>query len=121
MRELQGLADVEQRLARRLGPAETARWRERGAVGEAFGYYFNRQGQPVYQTASFGLRVEDLAHCGQVVVVGGGRSKAEAALAVISTGDQDVLITDEGLAWRVLELTEGPRSEEMAAATSASR
>ncbi|WP_324668163.1 sugar-binding transcriptional regulator [Geochorda subterranea] len=119
---LHGVGTAEEMARRRrLGPAETARLRERGAVGEAFGYYFNRQGQPVYQTASFGLRVEDLAHCGQVVVVGGGRSKAEAALAVISTGYQDVLITDEGLAWRVLELTEGPRSEEMAAATSASR
>lgn len=119
---LHGVGTAEEMARRRrLAPAEVARLRELGAVGEAFGYYFNRRGQAVYQTGSFGLRLEDLANCGQVVVVGGGRSKAEAALAVISTGYQDVLITDEGLAWRMLELTEPARAEELAAAGSTGR
>ena len=32
-----------------------------GAVGEAFGYYFNDLGEVVYSTASVGIRMEDLA------------------------------------------------------------
>lgn len=109
---LHGVGTAEEMARRRgLPPAEVQKLRALGAVGEAFGYYFNRHGQPVYQTGTFGLRLEDLANCGQVVVVGGGRSKSEAALSVISTRYQDVLITDEGAALRMLELTEpGERS-----------
>lgn len=119
---LHGVGTAEEMARRRrLGPTEVERLRRLGAVGEAFGYYFNRQGQAVYQTGTFGLRIEDLAGCGQVVVVGGGRSKAEAALAVISTGYQDVLITDEGAALRMLELTEEASHREMATARGAGR
>ncbi|MBE3598697.1 MAG: sugar-binding domain-containing protein [Limnochordaceae bacterium] len=105
---LHGVGTAEEMARRRrLGAADVEKLRRLGAVGEAFGYYFDRQGRPVYQTGTFGLRLEDLAGCGQVVIVGGGRSKAEAALAVISTRYQDVLITDEGAALRMLELLEG--------------
>ena len=39
---------------------------------------------------------------GLVVAVGGGKSKAEAALAVLSTQRQDIYITDEGAAREML-------------------
>ena len=76
----------------------------RGAVGEAFGYYFNAQGEIVYTTASVGLRLHDLANIARVVAVGGGRSKAWAILAVLSTGRCHVCITDEGAARKVMRL-----------------
>ena len=108
---LHGVGTAEEMARRRgLPPQEIQRLRELGAVGEAFGYYFDRHGRPVYQTGTFGLRLEDLAHCGEVVVVGGGRSKAEAALAVISTHYQHVFITDEGAARRMLELVHARRA-----------
>ena len=118
---LHGVGTAEEMARRRgLPPSEVQRLREVGAVGEAFGYYFDRHGRAVYQTGTFGLRLEDLAHCGEVVVVGGGRSKAEAALAVISTRYQHVFITDEGAARRMLELLEGghaPAAEQPAGAS----
>jgi central glycolytic genes regulator len=82
-----------------------------GAVGEAFGYYFNQKGQIVYTTSSIGLRYEDLANIKKVVAVGGGRSKAAAALAVLFNQYQHVLITDEGAARGMLALGGGDETE----------
>lgn len=75
-----------------------------GAVGEAFGYYFDSQGKIIYSTASVGLRLADLEKIPLVVAVGGGSSKAWAVLAVLSRGYCDVCITDEGAARRLMTL-----------------
>ncbi len=75
-----------------------------GAVGEAFGYYFNPNGEIVYATSSVGLRLEDLAKIPIIIAVGGGKSKAWAVLSVILTGHCDVCITDEGVARRLINI-----------------
>lgn len=75
-----------------------------GAVGEAFGYYFNLQGDIVYSTVSVGIRLEDLAKIPLVVAVGGGKSKAWAVLSVLHLGFCDVCITDEGVARKVIHI-----------------
>ena len=75
-----------------------------GAVGEALGYYFEENGNIVHATTSVGLTLDDLKSIDVVIAVGGGQSKAQAALAVLSTGHQDIYITDEGAARRMLEL-----------------
>ncbi|MBI2914441.1 MAG: sugar-binding transcriptional regulator [Firmicutes bacterium] len=96
---LHGIGTAEEMARRRGLPAgELDYLRAKRAVGEAFGYYFDREGRVVYSTRSFGLRIEDLAGVGKVVAVAGGSGKAEAALAVMSTRYQHVCITDEGAA-----------------------
>ncbi|MGI6149039.1 MAG: sugar-binding transcriptional regulator [Limnochordia bacterium] len=102
---LHGIGTAEE-MARRRGfdDETTMDLIARGAVGEAFGYYFNAQGEIVYTTASVGLRLHDLANIARVVAVGGGRSKAWAILAVLSTGRCHVCITDEGAARKVMRL-----------------
>lgn len=77
-----------------------------GAVGEAFGYYFDSRGNIVYNTGSVGLRLEDLEKIPRVITVGGGRSKAWAVMSVLSRGYCDVCITDEGVARRLMTLKE---------------
>lgn len=77
-----------------------------GAVGEAFGCYFDAQGRIVRNTASVGLRLEDLERIPLVIAVGGGKSKAWAVMAVLSRGYCDVCITDEGVARRLMSLKE---------------
>jgi len=100
---LHGIGTAEEMARRRGLPQEHVRiLAERHAVGEAFGYYFDREGRIVFTTSSVGLRLEDLANVELVVAVGGGKSKAEAALAVLSTQHQDVYITDEGAAREML-------------------
>ncbi len=77
-----------------------------GAVGEAFGCYFDKHGDIVRNTTSVGLRLEDLERIPLVITVGGGRSKAWAVLSVLSRGYCDVCITDEGVARRLMSIKE---------------
>lgn len=102
---LHGIGSAEEMARRRgLRPEQTEVLRARKAVGEAFGYYFDRAGSIVYSTGTVGLRLEELEKVPQVVAVGGGASKALAALAVLAPHYQKVCITDEGCARRMLEL-----------------
>lgn len=106
---LHGIGTAEEMARRRgMGEEQIQLLKQRGAVGEAFGYYFDRGGSIVYSTSSVGLRFEDLKNVGTVIAVGGGRSKAEAALAVMSNQYQNVCITDEGAAMQMLMLLSNP-------------
>jgi central glycolytic genes regulator len=111
---LHGIGTVEEMARRRgLDQNQLNQILERGAVGEAFGYYFDAAGQIVYSTSSVGLRLEDLAKIPLVIAVGGGERKALAVLAVVSTGYCDVCITDEGAARRLMNLkTKGGRKND---------
>jgi central glycolytic genes regulator len=70
----------------------------KGAVGEAFGYYFAQDGTVVHSTSSVGLQLNELEFIDQVVAVAGGKSKALAVKAVLSNAPRHVLILDEGAA-----------------------
>ncbi|MCC3144440.1 sugar-binding transcriptional regulator [Halanaerobium sp. Z-7514] len=78
-----------------------------GAVGEAFGFYFNYQGEIVYSTSSVGLNLSDLETIDKVIVVAGGENKAEAIIAAVSNVYQDILITDENTAKKIISLKGG--------------
>ena len=71
---------------------------DKGAVGEALGYYFDVEGRLVHTTSSVGLQDKDLPAIGMVIMVGGGRSKANAARAILRNGGRHVVITDEAVA-----------------------
>ncbi len=71
---------------------------KRGVVGESLGEFFDASGKLVESTRNVGLRVDDLKHVQRVIAVAGGASRAEAILAVMSTRQQHVLITDEAAA-----------------------
>ncbi len=105
---LHGIGPADDMARRRGVPAELIQQlHEAGAVGETMGYYFNRAGEIVYTTSSVGLRLDDLGAADQVIAVGGGHSKAEAALAVLSRHQQDIYITDEGAARAMLMQIKG--------------
>ena len=76
----------------------------KGAIGEAFGYYCNLDGEIVYSTPSIGLSLEEVENIGTVIAVAGGEKKAEAIKSIISPKYQDVLITDEETARRIISL-----------------
>lgn len=95
-------ADMARR--RNLSPVEIDEIQALGAVGEAFGYYFNSGGDVVYTTSSLGLRLAELAAVDTVICVGGGESKAQALAAVLRNGFSHIIVTDEGAARRVQKL-----------------
>lgn len=72
------------------------------AVGEAFGYYFNTQGEIVHKVRTVGLQLEDLKKARHVIAVAGGKSKAQAIASYFQPGQSNVLITDEGAAQELI-------------------
>lgn len=73
-----------------------------GAVGEAFGYYFNREGKVVYSSPTIGLKNEHIKKIDTLIAVAGGKEKAEAILSAELHIDNSVLITDEGAAKEIM-------------------
>ncbi|MBP2240320.1 central glycolytic genes regulator [Cytobacillus eiseniae] len=69
------------------------------AEGEAFGYYFNENGEVVHKVQTIGLQLQDLANIPSVIAVAGGASKAKAIAAYMKQAPPStILITDEGAA-----------------------
>lgn len=88
---------------RKTGKEEMEKIIRGHAVGEAFGYYFNEQGEIVHKVRTIGLQLEDLHRIRHVFAVAGGASKAKAIKAYMNTKPEStVLITDEGAAKQIL-------------------
>lgn len=73
-------------------------------IAEAFGYYFDQDGQMKMQTNSVGISLENLKGIKNSVGVAAGKSKAEAIYAIAKFYNNFTLITDESAAKRILEL-----------------
>jgi len=76
----------------------------RGAVGEAFGYYFDKEGNIVHSTTTLGIKYEEVKNVKTQVALAGGSHKAEAILSVIKNNSKTVLVTDEGAAKEIVNL-----------------
>ncbi|WP_276787372.1 gapA transcriptional regulator CggR [Bacillus sp. (in: firmicutes)] len=72
------------------------------AVTEAFGYYFNADGEVVHKVHSVGMQLDDLDAIPDIIAVAGGSSKAEAIEAYFKKQRNTVLVTDEGAAKKLL-------------------
>lgn len=102
---LYGIGKAEEMAKRRgLSHKEIEILKEKEAVGEAFGYYFNKRGEEVYSTPTMGLKDEHIEGIKYLIAVAGGTSKAEAILATLTNKPKGVLITDEGAARKVLNI-----------------
>ncbi len=78
--------------------------KKENAKGEAFGYYFNRKGQAVHRIRTIGIQIDQLMRVPLLYAVAGGKKKAEAILAYLSTAPkQTVLITDAAAAEEMLK------------------
>lgn len=73
-----------------------------GALAEAFGYYFDRNGEVVHKMQTVGLRLEDIVKTEVVIGVAGGKGKGDAIAAVMRFGHNDVLVTDEAAALEIV-------------------
>jgi len=93
-------------MARRRRVADPVRdaLAEEGALAEAFGYYFDRNGTVVHRMPTAGLRLEDIQATEVIIAIAGGRSKGEAISAVMRFGHDDMLITDEAAALEIAGL-----------------
>ncbi|GFR35493.1 sugar-binding transcriptional regulator [Thermobrachium celere] len=74
----------------------------KGAVAEAFGYYFNKEGEIVYNTPTIGLDFNDVSSIKHIIAVAGGKNKAEAIVATKINNPNMVIVTDEAAAKEIL-------------------
>jgi central glycolytic genes regulator len=102
---LHGIGDaITMAERRKTGPEVMHRLMADNAVGEAFGYYFNEQGEIVHKVVTIGLQLDDLAQIPNVIAVAGGASKAKAIRAYLKKAPEStILITDEGAARKLLK------------------
>lgn len=105
---IHGIGTAEMMSSRRDMPeSEIRKLKEKGAIAEAFGLYFNEDGEVVYSTASVGLSMEDLKNIDKVIAVAGGVDKARAIVSIVSPEYHDILITDEITALEIISLKGG--------------
>ncbi|CZQ81536.1 Hypothetical protein Tpal_212 [Trichococcus palustris] len=89
---------------RKMSPEEIAFLNEKNAVGEAFGCYFNENGEIVYRLSRFGLQIEEIDKIPYEMAIAGGQSKAKAIKAFMKLAPhQTWLITDMGAANLILK------------------
>lgn len=84
---------------------EVDKLREHGAIGEAFGYYFDETGKAVQRIRTVGLQLEQVKKCPTVIALAGGASKAKAILAYFTNApEQTNFITDLSAAQEMLKI-----------------
>ncbi len=87
--------------------------RDRGVVGDILGQFFDADGNVVsleIHRRRIGIELSDLASIPKVVGVAGGLHKTEAILGALHGGFLNVLVTNELVALRLLELERGIRT-----------
>jgi len=109
---IHGIGTAEMMSARRdMDESEMKKLKDKGAIAEAFGLYFNEDGEVVYSTASVGLSMADLKKINKVIAVAGGVDKARAIISVVSPKYHDILITDEITAREIISLRGGGNTQ----------
>lgn len=103
-----GLSTISQIAKRRkLNESLNSYLLEKGAIGEAFGYYFNKEGKAVYRSGSIGIRIEDCDNIDTMISIAGGISKAEAIISVNRGKNKNTLVIDEKAAEKIYNIMRG--------------
>lgn len=105
---IHGIGDALEMARRRNSSLEEIqRLEEIGAVSEAFGYYFNSQGEAVHRIRTIGVQLKQLENMEHLLAVAGGTKKANALLSYFKQAPaQTVLVTDEGAAQEMMRIME---------------
>ncbi len=75
-----------------------------GAKAEAFGHYFDIEGNEIWEYKTIGLSLERFKEIENVIAVAGGSDKAEAIMAITSLRKDVIIVTDESAAIKILDL-----------------
>ena len=76
---------------------------QKGAVAEAYGCYFDREGNVVYSASTVAHDLGKLKPDCAMIAVAAGARKAQAIAAVMKSRPQAMLVTDEGAARAILD------------------
>jgi len=102
---IHGIGSAEEMALRRNSSAEDLRiLEEKGAVSEAFGYYFNAEGEIVHRIRTIGIQLEQVEKSKHIIAVAAGKQKVDAMLSYFKVAPkQTIFITDEAAAKAIAE------------------
>lgn len=102
---IHGIGSAEEMALRRNSSPEDLRiLEEKGAVSEAFGYYFNAAGEIVHRIRTIGIQLEQVQESKQVIAIAAGKQKVKAMLSYFKVAPkQTIFITDEAAAKAIAE------------------
>ena len=94
---IHGIGSAEEMAIRRNSSPDDMRiLEEKGAVSEAFGYYFNADGEIVHRIRTIGIQLEQVKKCKYLIAVAAGKQKVNSILSYFKVAPkQTVFITDE--------------------------
>lgn len=75
-----------------------------GAVGEAFGCYFDRDSKVVSENTSIGININDAKKINTHIAVAAGENKVESIIATEMYNKNAVLVTDEAAGRKIAEI-----------------
>lgn len=100
-----GLGNAKEMAARRKANKDVLdRILNDNLTAEAFGYFFDKEGNVKMQTNSVGISLDNFKEIKNSIGVAAGKSKAEAIYAISKFNNNFILVTDEAAARRILEL-----------------
>ncbi|MFN6619857.1 sugar-binding transcriptional regulator [Enterococcus faecalis] len=89
---------------RKMSDDEMVMLKQKNAVAESFGYFFDGEGKVVYKIPRIGLQLKNLQEIPYVVAIAGGKTKAKAIRAYMKNAPKQTwLITDEAAANEILK------------------
>lgn len=98
-----GIGRADQMARQRgLSQAESDELLKKGAVGEAFGDFFDESGRTVFQMSTVSVELTKLQKNPVMLAVAAGKRKADAIIACTRHEAHESLITDEGAANEIL-------------------
>ena len=74
-----------------------------GAVGEAFGCYFNKDSKVVSENTSIGININEARKINTHIAVAAGENKVDAIIAAMKNNSNAVLVTDEAAGRKIME------------------
>jgi len=93
-------------LKRGLPEKEIKELEELGAVGEAFGQYYNEVGKIIHYTPTIVVNNEKVKNDTTLIAVAAGKNKARAIIAVEINHSSTVLIIDQAAATEIINILE---------------
>ena len=93
-------------MAKKRGLAEKhiSKLEKLGAVGEAFGCYFNKNSEVVSENTPIGININNAKKINTHIAVAAGENKVEAIIATEMNNSNAVLVTDEAAGRKIAEL-----------------
>ena len=99
-----GIGNAMEMAAKRGAPKEEIdRLTKLGAIGEAFGCYFNNDSKVVCQTTPIGINIQEAKKINTHIAVAGGKNKVESIISTQRNNTNGILVTDEAAGIAILE------------------